>query len=91
MQIDIVTLCYNSSKIMAKYSKKFTKRDLLMFLSGAVLMNAMSHAWLAYNDIPFHLVFYRLDTNGNWVTALGSLVVVIILVWLAMRTDSSDR
>jgi len=77
---------------MTNNSKRFTKRDLLMFLSSAILMNGMSHAWLAYYDIPFNFFgIYRLDTTGNWITAVGSLVVAIILVWLAMRTDSPDR
>ena len=62
-----------------------------MFLSGAILTNGMSHAWLAYKDITFSFVFYTLNTTGNWITAVGSVVLAIVLFWWAIKTNGKKE
>ena len=76
---------------MGKNSKTFTKRDLLIFISGFILMNGMSHAWLAYKNITFSFTFYTLNTTGNWITAAVSMIAVIVLVWWATRTKDKEE
>ena len=71
-------------------SKKFTKRDFLIFISGFILMNGMSHAWLAYNNISFTL-FYTLGATGNYITAITSVIGAIVLVWWAIKTNGKKE
>ena len=72
-----------------KNSRRFNKRDILMFLAGFILMDGMGHAWAAYNNINFSL-FFTLDATGNWINAAISVIVAIVLVWWAIKTKNKE-
>lgn len=80
----------NGKNMMAN-PKTFTKRDFFMLVSGFILMNGIGHAWLAYNDITFSFIFYTLNTTGNWITAIGSVILTIVLLWWVAKTNDKKE